>query len=240
MSILPQSLRQSLTQWAASCPHWLPTASCLLCEADSGQEILCRACAADLPRLPETRCPRCAAETTFGEHCGPCQKSPRHFEQVQALFTYDFPCDRLIQALKYGHQLTLAGWLGHQLATRCQLPNADLLIPMPMHADRLRERGFNQAVEIARAISRHTGITLASMYLQRTRATQAQAGLRPEERRRNIRGAFACNTDLSGKHILLIDDVLTTGASADECARVLKLHGADTVTVAVVARALKH
>ncbi len=240
MSILTQSSQQSSSRWKRAANALLPEASCLLCGGNSGQQILCPDCAMDLPHLPEMRCPRCAVATTFGEHCGPCQKTPRHFDHVQAVYAYEFPCDRLIHALKYGHQLALAAWFAQQISTELTAAECHLLIPMPMHPARLRERGFNQAVEIARVIAKLNGTPLSVDTLVRTRATQAQTGLRPDERRRNIRGAFECTAALEGMKIQLIDDVLTTGASADECARVLKLHGADEVRVAVIARALRH
>jgi predicted amidophosphoribosyltransferase len=108
-----------------------------------------------------------------------------------------------------------------------------------LHPDRLRERGFNQSAEIARAVSRQTGIPLALASLVRTRPTPPQAALPLKERAGNVRGAFECGADLAGRRVLLVDDVMTSGATLRECARVLKLHGAATITVAVVARALR-
>lgn len=113
-------------------------------------------------------------------------------------------------------------------------------MPLPLHAQRLAERGFNQAVEIATHLEKRLKIPVDRYSLQRTRATPAQAELPLKERHRNVRGAFECRSDFSGRHLLLLDDVMTSGATASECARVLKLHGAASVTVAVAARALKH
>lgn len=213
--------------------------SCLLCGADSTAGLLCPACSADLPALPTAQCPQCAEQTTHCERCGACLKTPPHFDGTLAVFRYDFPVDRIIHALKYGHQLAVAHWLARQLGERLPVQGR-LIIPLPLHAERLRERGFNQSMEIARSLGQHLGLPVDHSSLWRNRATPPQADLPMKERQKNVRGAFECNADLSGKEILLIDDVMTTGATANEAARVLKLHGACSVTVAVAARALKH
>lgn len=213
--------------------------SCLLCAADAGTELLCPACRADLPALPENCCPRCGEQTTHGERCGACLHIPPHFASVSACFRYAFPIDRLIQALKYQHRLPLAAWFGQQLAAIVDASKHDRIVPLPLHPSRLRERGFNQAVEIARALGHELTLPIDITSLQRCRATPAQAGLAWRQRQDNVRGAFECRSDLSGQRILLVDDVFTSGASAGEAARVLGLYGAASVHVAVVARALK-
>jgi len=214
-------------------------ASCLLCGTDSRDTLLCPACASDLPALSGAQCPQCAEPTTHGERCGACLKTPPHFDRTVAAFRYDFPVDRIIHALKYGHQLAVAAWLAERLAAG--LPKGEeLIVALPLHNERLRERGFNQSVEIARTLGKRLGRPVDYTSLQRTRATPPQADLPLQERQRNVRGAFECVADFSGKPILLIDDVMTTGSTVNEAARVLKLHGASRVTVAVAARALKH
>jgi len=185
-------------------------------------------------------CPQCSLPTTYGERCGGCLKKPPHFDVCHALFSYDFPADRLIHALKYGHQLALAGWLAKQIATQLPMTPADLIMPMPLHPARLRERGFNQSMEIARQLGKYLEQPVDRKSLIRSRPTPPQAELHLKARRKNVQGAFECRSDLTGKHILLVDDVMTTGASADECARTLKLHGAQRVEIVVAARALKH
>ena len=202
--------------------------------------LLCPACTADLPKLPTALCPQCSEETTLGERCGACLKDPPAFTRTIALFRYEFPVDRLIQALKYGHQLALAAWLGLRLGERLVAADYDLLLPLPLHPSRLRTRGFNQSLEIARVTSRALGIPMNPAILTRIRATPPQAELPLKERGRNVRGAFECARDLAGKRILLVDDVMTTGSTLREAARILKLHGAGQITVAVAARALRH
>jgi len=166
-------------------------------------------------------------------------KDAPHFNRTIAAFRYDFPVDRIIHALKYGHQLAVAGWLGNKLAARLQADN-QLIIPLPLHADRLRERGFNQSAEIARVIGNQLNLPVDRSSVFRNRATPRQAELPLKERHKNVRGAFECSADLSGRKVLLIDDVMTTGATVNECARIIKLHGASDISVVVAARALKH
>ena len=236
MSILPQALQRPLRSIAA----YLMPGSCLLCASNSATSLLCPACTADLPQLPAALCPQCGEETTLGERCGACLKDPPAFARTIALFRYEFPVDRLIQALKYGHQLALATWLGHRLGDRLVAEDYDLLLPLPLHPSRLRTRGFNQSLEIARVTSKALAIPMNPAILTRIRATPPQAELPLKERGRNVRGAFECAHDLAGKRILLVDDVMTTGSTLREAARILKLHGAGQITVAVAARALRH
>ncbi|MFA7290760.1 MAG: ComF family protein [Rhodocyclaceae bacterium] len=211
---------------------------CLLCASPSGNTLLCTACANELPRLPQSVCPRCALPSPQGETCGRCLRHPPHFDRLIACYPYSFPVDRLIQRLKYGHQLALATWFGQQLAASCATLTCDRIVPMPLHPTRMAERGFNQASEIGRALAQARAQTIDNRSCERVRPTTPQEGLTLRERRRNLKNAFACNADLSGQHVLLVDDVVTTGASASECARTLRLHGATQVTVATVARTL--
>jgi ComF family protein len=211
---------------------------CLLCASPSGNTLLCPACVAELPRLPQPACPRCALPSPQGETCGRCQRHPPHYDRLIACHPYSFPVDRLIQRLKYGHQLALAAWFGEQLAARCATLSFDRIVPMPLHPARLAERGFNQATEISRALASLRALDIDNRFCERVRTTKPQEGLTLRERRRNLQNAFACNTDLSGQHVLLVDDVVTTGASINECARTLRLHGAAEITVLAVARTL--
>ena len=215
---------------------------CLLCGQPDSPAILCRNCADDLPRLPACRCPVCTLPTLNGEHCGRCLVHPPHYDCTLAVFQYEFPLDKLIQSFKYGHRLSLSAYFGRELLDAAQPAaaslNLDMIVPLPLHYARLRERGFNQALELARPVAAGLGLPLDTGVCVRTRATPPQAGLPWKEREHNIRGAFACLRDLSGQRVLLIDDVMTTGASLDECARTLKLHGAAEVTLLIVARTL--
>lgn len=208
--------------------------SCLLCEAESGAELLCPACAAELPVLPEP-CPRCALASPAGAVCGSCLTHPPHFDGTVALWRYEFPCDRLLQALKYRARLALAGYFARSLVSRA-LPGVDLVVPMPLHSRRLAERGFNQALEIARGVARHLGVKIGPRVVLRVRDTAPQTGLPYEERAKNVRGAFQCDLDLAGASVAVVDDVMTTGATLNEVARVLKRAGARRVENLVIAR----
>lgn len=209
---------------------------CALCAAHSGAEVLCAACAADLPALRE-HCPRCALPSPGGSACGRCLADPPQFDATLVLWVYEFPCDRLVQALKYRAWLALAPFFARSLAA-LPLPAIDLLVPMPLHPNRLAQRGFNQAAEIARSLARLRRVTFAPRGARRVRDTAAQTDLPYEERARNVRGAFACDLDLSGKRVAVVDDVMTTGATLNELARVLKRAGAARVENWVVARSV--
>lgn len=234
MSILAEKLRRG---WQGLLDSVLPQ-DCLLCGTPASTDLLCTACSEELPRLPELRCPRCALPTARGETCGRCQRHAPHFDRLIASYPYAFPLDRMLQRLKYGHQLALAGWFGQRLDASVAGIEADLIVPMPLHPSRMRERGFNQAIEIARPLARRCGLPLATDICTRPRETSPQEGLTLLQRHRNLKNAFACSVDLSGKRILLIDDVVTTGATVGECARTLRLHGAAEIVVAAVARTL--
>lgn len=203
---------------------------CLLCGAETAPELLCPACIAELPALPRS-CPRCALPSPAGAVCGSCLNHPPHFDATLALWRYEFPCDGLVQALKYRARLALAGFFARSLAART-MPEVDLIVPMPLHAKRLAERGFNQALEIAR----HLGGPIAPRGVLRVKHTLPQTDLPYEERAKNVRGVFLCKLDLSGASVAVLDDVMTTGATLNELARALKRAGATRVENFVIAR----
>ena len=153
MSILPQPLRQALKHVAQGLSNALP-GSCLLCGEDSASRVICADCLAELPGMPPQCCPSCAEQTSYGERCGACLHKAPHFDKVIAGFRYDFPVDRIIHSLKYGHQLSVAEWFGERLSTQLTASDHDLIIPLPLHPARLLERGFNQSMEIARALGK--------------------------------------------------------------------------------------
>jgi len=208
---------------------------CVLCGAASGAAPLCLQCHAGLPMLAPG-CPVCAMPCPGGEPCGTCLAHPPWFDGTVAAWRYEYPVDRLVQALKFHGRLALAPYFARALAGR--VGHADLVIPMPLHASRLVERGFNQAVEIASCLARETGNRILPRGAVRIRPTQPQANLPLEERSKNVRGAFECGLDLAGTSIALVDDVMTTGATLNELARVLKRAGAARVENWVVARTL--
>lgn len=210
---------------------------CLLCAAVSGAQMLCPACHASLPHIAHA-CPRCAAPSAK-QVCGECLRHPPAFDRTRAALAYAFPTDKLIQALKYGGQLALAKLLGELLAEAlADQARPEIILPMPLHPARLKMRGFNQALEIAKVISKRFDIPLAPGLAQRVVDTTPQASLPIDARHTNVKGAFACDQDLRGQRIAVVDDVMTSGATLNELAKILKRAGAAQVDVWVVARAL--
>ncbi len=214
------------------------TQPCVLCGARARGRLLCPACAGDLPLLPAERCPRCALPSLDGLLCGACLKKPPRFERCEAVYRYAFPLDALIQHCKYGGAQELADLFAEALARRlADRPLPDLIVPMPLHPARLRERGFNQALEIARRLGNHLNIPCRHA-CRRQRDTPPQAGLDLKERQRNLRGAFVCDEDMKGKRIALLDDVMTSGGSLNELAKAARRAGALEIDAWVVARTL--
>lgn len=214
---------------------------CLLCGAQAADGQLCPPCRADRPHHPQPACPVCALPTASGETCGACLKKPPAFDRTLAAFSYVFPVDAAIHAYKYAGNLTLLDFLAEPLIhlAAAQAP-PDLLIPMPLHPARLKERGFNQAHEIAKLISGKLALPLDGRGCRRILDTRPQAALKFKERAGNLRGAFSCDVDLTGKQVALIDDVMTTGASLNELAKAVRAQGATQVSAWVVARTLPH
>jgi ComF family protein len=207
---------------------------CFLCRG-AASDALCPACDDDLPRLSEPRCPRCALESPRGEVCGRCLAEQPHYDGTRAALAYQFPGDALVQALKFRGELALAGLLGGLLAEVVAAEQVDCVVPVPLSAERLRRRGYNHAAEIARRVSR---LPLELDLCARVRDTPPQMELPFAERQRNVRGAFRCTRSAAGWRIALVDDVMTTGATLNEIASVLKDAGASRVVNWVVARTL--
>jgi ComF family protein len=217
--------------------RWALPQRCLFCGATDPREGICGPCREDLPGRCDARCPACGNLSPAGQICGECLAQPPRFSRLSVAVSYRFPVDGAIQRLKYGADLSTVAPLAALLADRVDRESRpDLMLAMPMAPERLRERGFNQAQELARALSERLSLTLAPPLCRRTRHTVPQAALPWAERRRNIRGAFQCEADLSGAHVAVVDDVLTTGATLDELARVLLGRGAAEVWGWVVAR----
>jgi len=209
---------------------------CFVCGGAAGGQAVCPECLAELPPQPALACPICALPTPDGLVCGHCLSAPPAFDATRAVFSYAFPVDRMVQALKYHRRLALARFFADCLQRVPPPPGADLILPMPIHVQRLRERGFNQSVELARPLARAWGLPLARTLVRRTRDTPAQAGLTRAARMANLRGVFVCEGSLAGRHVWVVDDVMTTGTSLNELARTLKRHGAARVENLVLAR----
>jgi ComF family protein len=173
--------------------------------------------------------------------CGKCQSSLPAFECVYSPFHYDPPVSNLILQLKFGHKLYVARALGMLLAdylSHALHHQPNLIIPVPMHPSRMGRRGFNQALELARPVQQALDAPIAATLVHRIKLTPPQVGLNATQRQHNVRGAFALHKPLQGAPaVLVIDDVMTTGATANSLARTLLRQGASRVSIATIARA---
>jgi ComF family protein len=220
--------------------NWLRSAmpsTCVLCAATANDSGLCDACAASLPATTGNRCPVCASPTPNASPCGRCIRRPPRYDYVISALDYVTPVDYLVAELKYSRNLAAARALASRLVPHLDKePYPDIVLPMPIADSRLRERGFNQAAEIARHACAPFGLRLSHGIAQRISAGVSQTALPWSDRASNVRNAFRCQADLSGKTVAVIDDVLTTGATLNELAAVLKRAGADKVVGWIVAR----
>lgn len=192
----------------------------------------------ELPREAVPACEVCALPLSTPGVCGRCLKAPPAYDATYAAFAYAFPADRLVQALKYRQCLSLAGYFSGLLLETGRRPEAECVIPVPMHRSGLRKRGFNQAVEIARPLAHAWGLPLWVDVAKRVRAGPKQADLKGSARHRNVRNAFEAGAEFEGRSVVVVDDVMTTGATLQSFARELKRAGAVRVENVVVARTL--
>lgn len=223
---------------------------CCGCERRIGHNGLCPECTGKAHPLSSSICPICGVSYSGGgpEHpCSACLRDRPCFDRARACTVYGdnpehpSPIAVALHHYKYGRDVTLAPALGDFLAARSPIEvDHDAVVPVPLHVDRLRWRGFNQALLLARPLARHARAALAPLALERSRPTTPQVGLGESERRRNVRGAFRVRPGLAarGRSFLLVDDVMTTGATLNECARVLRQAGAVRVDALVLARVL--
>lgn len=236
-----ESIPAASSWWLAALDFLLPP-RCLLCGQPATLVCLCGPCKTDLP-WTRSHCFQCGLPlaNVTDRTCGRCQHSQPPFTRTLSPLRYSFPADQLVQAFKFNRQLAAGRLLSHLLCEyaieHCNnFP--DVLVPVPLHHWRLFKRGFNQAYDMASYISRTLGIPLLFTTLRRTRYTRAQSGLNGKQRRKNVRGAFYWQGNRKPpRHVALIDDVMTTGSTVFECARVLKQAGARRVDVWVAARA---
>lgn len=220
----------------------LPPFTCIFCRthADRRQD-LCSGCLGDLPIVTQ-KCVRCAQKLSQpGQCCGACLNNPPPFT-VYSLFDYVAPIQRLILDLKFHQRLVNARLLGELLLEKIihdwyqTKPLPTLLIPVPLHPQRLKERGFNQALEIARPISQRLQLKIATQAIQRVKNTAMQTELNAEQRKHNLKNAFQTTSHFTGQHVAMIDDVMTTGSTFSELSRCLLDQGAATIDAWCCAR----
>ena len=225
----------------------LPPA-CPLCGQEQRCDGICPNCLAGFHPIVSPFCPRCSlpypTDKGTDHQCEACLREEPSFVRVQAVGVYEETLKKAVQSFKYNGAVHLDRPLG-RLLSRVLEENPgsltpDLIIPVPLHRTRLRQRTYNQSLLLARILGKEWQIPVAARYLVRTRPTPPQQGLNAKIRQHNMKGAFALQGEVTGKRILLVDDVLTTGATARECSRVLLKGGADEVAVAVLGRARRH
>jgi ComF family protein len=216
---------------------------CVFCGAARRhyEAALCDGCAGDLPWIRE-QCPGCArplaSQPAPGVRCAGCQVRPMPFEAAVAPLAFEFPVDAAVRQFKFHRKLQYAEPLGELLCgAAARLPDdIDALLPVPLHWLRHGVRGFNQAAELCRPLQRATGLPVIRN-VKRLRRTPYQSGLAARERRRNLAGAFAVAGTVAARHVVLVDDVMTTGETCSQLARVLLAGGALKVSVLALARA---
>ncbi len=217
-------------------PPW-----CLLCGDHGWNRLdLCKSCYESLPWI-STGCRQCGLPVSRKDAliCGACLKNPPYFDETVALWHYQTPIQALISTLKFRGKIPIGRLLGRMMANslRAQEAMPEVIIPVPLHPIRYRQRGFNQAAEIARPIAAILNIPMNMRLCHRALPTQSQTHLNAKARRKNMKKAFQVKGVLKYKHIAIVDDVMTTGTTANELAKTLKQHGAEKVEIWVSARA---
>ena len=211
---------------------------CALCGQRSGETLVCGECVDALPRIVRG-CARCAIPlASEAVLCGECVRAGRHaFDDALAVFEYRFPVDRLVQRFKYAGDLALGRWLAARLAEgAASRARPDLIVASPLANRSLRRRGFNQALVLARHVAASLALRCEIDAVRKVRETAKQEGLDRRQRIENLRDAFRCDLRLAGEHVAVVDDVVTTGATASALARALRDSGAGRVSVWAVAR----
>lgn len=221
---------------------------CHICHSfipDAGELHICGSCLGRLQLVSPPLCTLCGIPFSGAgdnHRCGACTVEPPHFDAARAHFLYEDPIRELIHSFKYTRSihrrlpLALLALEGiRPIAAAC---NPDMVVPVPLHRSRLRERGFNQAILLGGIVSQRLALPMVADALMRTRATEAQIKLSATERRTNVKGAFSVKkpVQVAGKKILLLDDVMTTGSTMNECAKELKKAGAAAVFAVTIAR----
>ena len=218
--------------------RWLFALHCLVCgEAGQDGRDLCSACHAALP-WQGPACLRCALPLPYPGICGACLQHPPPLTETHAVFDYAFPLDRLLPRLKFHRDFASGRLLAQVMADHCgTLARPDALLPVPLHRERMRRRGYDQALELARPLARSLHLPLADDLLMRSKPTSAQSQLDAATRKRNLRDAFRVIPGVSlPAHIVLVDDVMTTGATLHTAARALFAAGVERIDAWVCAR----
>ena len=222
---------------------------CPVCgDAIAAQTGICAACWMDMVMPGEPACASCSrplSEVAFGQgvQCGPCLAKPPRHDGIAAATLYTEPSRKLVLSLKHGRRIALAPVMARLIAARLDRVGPDwIVVPVPLHRWRLWQRGFNQAAEIGRALARLRGVQLVVTGLERRKATPSLGGLGKKARKRALVGAISVpdrmRPRIKGARVVLVDDVLTSGATSNACVSALKRAGASEVVIACFARVI--
>ena len=229
--------------------NWIIPYRCVICKQfqhDNAnfiehEPIICKKCISIMPYL-QTGCAQCNLPIKSGELCGKCLTNTIYFDITYSPYAYTFPIDKMIHQLKYAGKIDLIKPLASMMASHIQqyhdkanLP--ELLIAVPSHPSRLRQRGFNQSLELTKHISKLLKINYLKQAIVKTKSSPPQASLSLKKRHSAIRNSFKINHKITARHVAIIDDVMTTGATASELARTLKHNGVEYVEIWCLARA---
>ena len=210
--------------------------ACFFCSAKT-HKTWCDSCELDFI-ANNTRCPICARNTSKPSPCGSCLKLQPSYTRTDVLFNYQYPADHLIKAFKFNNRPELAKSFSEKLAHKLKLPEVlpDALIPVPLHKDRQRERGYNQSLEFASSVGNILGITVNATLCRRIINTERQSSLPMKTRKKNVKDAFALSYTNPFDYAVIVDDVITTGSTVNEIAALLKKSGCRRVDVWAIAR----
>lgn len=228
-------MNSMLNRVSASVLDFLFPMQCCGCGREG--KILCQGCISSLAPLKKPHCALCASPNTQSP-CRWCLESPLEIDGIRSPFLYDGAIKLAVQSFKYRGIKAAAPELGQLLASYLDehpLPG-ELIVPVPLHPRRIRRRGYNQSLLLARELAKLTGLDLDEKLLLRVKDAPPQVGASRSQRRGNVEGNFRCQRDVSGKALILVDDVATTGSTLSAYAAALKAAGADTVWGLVLAR----
>ncbi len=254
LPLTPRTGKNMTARLLRRCLHMVFPMNCRTCDKaleDDPIPFFCQRCWDRIEPIRSPSCPRCAhpfpsphALAHSPEHlCGTCRKHPPAYHRVWTPYAYQSPLKEAIGLLKYRGKTHLAPALAHLIAQTHPTPsNVDVLIAVPLHPDRLREREYNQALLLAHHLGRQWNLPVLIDVLRRTKPTPPQTSLTRRERLKNLRRCFAVATPsaVEGKTTLLVDDVFTTGTTVNECAKALRKAGAEAVYVQTLARMRAH
>ncbi len=244
-------MRKAYSLAVAACTWFVDTLErelapkrCVYCNVPTRppERFVCEGCDADLPRI-DAACPGCAspvvATLPAGVRCAKCQAAPPPWTMASAPFEYEFPVDAAIKAMKFRRRLDYLPAFDDELARVELTGDVDAVVPVPLHRWRQIRRGFNQAEELARPVAQRLRVPMTGL-VRRNVATPYQSGLDAVSRRRNLKGAFQVSKDASGGHVLLVDDVITTGETLRGVTKALLDAGVERVSVLALARSVSN